>query len=97
MSILISSRVLMLLDMLTIERSVWWSSAHTYKNAITNQLFLHTSANLYNRFGDSTYLANAQKVITPSAMPNIREMLTIYSTRRGLGVSMCSPGNDKMY
>ena len=44
-------------------RSVWWSSAHTYKNAITNQLFLHTSANMYNRFGDSTYLANAQQVI----------------------------------
>ncbi|PIL33446.1 hypothetical protein GSI_04069 [Ganoderma sinense ZZ0214-1] len=43
---------------------VWWSSAHTYKNAITNELFLHTSANLYNRFGDATYLANAQKTWT---------------------------------
>ncbi|KAH9933959.1 glycoside hydrolase family 76 protein [Epithele typhae] len=40
---------------------VWWSSAHTYKNAITNQLFLHLSAAMYNRFGGSQYLANAQK------------------------------------
>ncbi|KAI1783554.1 glycoside hydrolase family 76 protein [Ganoderma leucocontextum] len=43
---------------------VWWSSAHTYKNAITNQLFLQTSANLYNRFGDATYLSNAQETWT---------------------------------
>ena len=43
-------------------RAVWWSSAHTYKNAITNELFLYISASGYNRFGNSTYLANAQKV-----------------------------------
>ena len=42
--------------------AVWWSSAHTYKNAITNELFLYISASGYNRFGNSTYLANAQKV-----------------------------------
>ena len=42
-------------------RAVWWSSAHTYKNAITNELFLHVSAALYNRFGGSEYLTNAQK------------------------------------
>ncbi len=41
---------------------VWWSSAHTYKNAITNELFLYTSAEAYLRFGDAKYLANAQKV-----------------------------------
>ena len=40
---------------------VWWSGAHTYKNAITNELFLHVSAALYNRFGGSEYLTNAQK------------------------------------
>ncbi|KAI9061566.1 glycoside hydrolase family 76 protein [Trametes sanguinea] len=40
---------------------VWWSSAHTYKNAITNELFLYTSASAYLRFGDQTYLTNAQK------------------------------------
>ncbi|KAF7979100.1 hypothetical protein HWV62_43624 [Athelia sp. TMB] len=40
---------------------LWWSSAHTYKNAITNELFLLTSASGYLRGGGSTYLANAQK------------------------------------
>ena len=43
---------------------MWWSSAHTYKNAITNELFLHVSAAMYNRFGGSQYLANAQKTWT---------------------------------
>lgn len=41
---------------------VWWSTAHTYKNAITNELFLLTSANGYLRNRNPTYLANAQKV-----------------------------------
>ncbi|KAF5354746.1 hypothetical protein D9756_005252 [Leucocoprinus leucothites] len=40
---------------------VWWSTAHTYKNAITNELFLLTSANGYLRFRNSSYLVNAQK------------------------------------
>ena len=42
--------------------SVWWSGAHTYKNAITNELFLFTSASAYLRFGGNDYLANAIKV-----------------------------------
>ncbi|CDO77566.1 Glycoside Hydrolase Family 76 protein [Trametes cinnabarina] len=47
---------------------VWWSSAHTYKNAITNELFLYTSASAYLRFGDQKYLTNAQKACsTPLA------------------------------
>ncbi|KAJ3501330.1 hypothetical protein NLJ89_g9383 [Agrocybe chaxingu] len=41
---------------------VWWSTAHTYKNAVTNELFLLLSASGFLRFGDQTYLANAQKV-----------------------------------
>lgn len=40
---------------------VWWSSAKTYKNAVTNQLFLLTSANGYQRYGDSALLDNAKK------------------------------------
>jgi len=40
---------------------VWWSTAHTYKNAITNELFLLISANGYLRNRNPTYLANAQK------------------------------------
>ncbi|EPQ57052.1 Six-hairpin glycosidase [Gloeophyllum trabeum ATCC 11539] len=40
---------------------VWWSSANTYKNAITNELFLLTSASGYLRTGNQTYLDNANK------------------------------------
>jgi hypothetical protein len=43
---------------------VWWSKAHTYKNAITNELFLLTSAAGYNRLGQQKYLDNANKVWT---------------------------------
>lgn len=40
---------------------VWWSSADTYKNSITNELFLLTSAQGYLRGGGQTYLDNANK------------------------------------
>ncbi|KAG6837699.1 hypothetical protein H0H93_003501 [Arthromyces matolae] len=40
---------------------LWWSTAHTYKNAITNELFLLLSAEAHIRFGGQTYLDNAQK------------------------------------
>ena len=42
--------------------AVWWSTAHTYKNAITNELFLFVSAAGYNRFKQQSYLDNANKV-----------------------------------
>ncbi|VDB93551.1 unnamed protein product [Peniophora sp. CBMAI 1063] len=41
---------------------VWWSSAKTYKNAITNELFLLTSAQGYSRTNDGKYLQNAKNV-----------------------------------
>lgn len=41
---------------------VWWSSDHTYKNAITNELFLLTSAHAYSKTGNDTYLQNALTV-----------------------------------
>ncbi|KAF8315175.1 hypothetical protein DL93DRAFT_2079362 [Clavulina sp. PMI_390] len=40
---------------------VWWNSAKTYKNAITNELFLYTSAASYLRTQQASYLTNAQK------------------------------------
>jgi len=41
---------------------VWWSTAHTYKNAITNELFLLTSASGYLRNKNQQYLTNANNV-----------------------------------
>ncbi|KAJ3786559.1 glycoside hydrolase family 76 protein [Lentinula aff. detonsa] len=40
---------------------VWWTVDHTYKNAITNELFLTLSAQGYLRFKNDTYLENAKK------------------------------------
>jgi len=41
---------------------VWWSKAHTYKNAITNELFLYTSAAGYLRGQGDQYKTNANNV-----------------------------------
>ncbi|EJD52539.1 glycoside hydrolase family 76 protein [Auricularia subglabra TFB-10046 SS5] len=52
---------------------MWWSKAHTYKNAITNELFLYVSASGYNRFKEQMFLDNANKVwawLSASGMRN---------------------------
>jgi len=43
---------------------LWWSGARDYKNAITNQLYLLTSAEGYIRTGNPIYLENAKKTST---------------------------------
>ncbi|PFH45907.1 glycoside hydrolase family 76 protein [Amanita thiersii Skay4041] len=40
---------------------VWWSTEHTYKNAVTNELFLLLSAEGFLRERNNTYLDNANK------------------------------------
>ncbi|TFL03058.1 glycoside hydrolase family 76 protein [Pterulicium gracile] len=39
---------------------LWWSTAHTYKNAITNELFFMASGTLYLRTGQEVFLENAK-------------------------------------
>lgn len=46
---------------LTCSGGVWWNRDRTYKNAITNELFLLAAARLHRRTGEPSYLDWAQR------------------------------------
>ncbi|KAF8893379.1 glycoside hydrolase family 76 protein [Infundibulicybe gibba] len=67
---------------------VWWSTAHTYKNAVTNELFLLLSASGFLRFRNQTYLDNANKVPISLKNTDMRNSAGLYND--GLDTSTCS-------
>ena len=81
------SLTLLVLTFLLIDSlSVWWSSAHTYKNAITNELFLLTSAEAYIRTRNEIYYQNALKV---GRFPHVHDVCRpLYTIRNTNGVRL---------
>ncbi|KAG8986588.1 hydrolase 76 protein, partial [Tulasnella sp. JGI-2019a] len=59
----------------------------TYKNSITNELFLYTSADGYLRTGQATYLANAQKEWAWLNKTSLRNSQGLYND--GLDFNTC--------
>jgi len=66
---------------------VWWSTAHTYKNAITNELFLLLSASGYLRFRRQDYLDNAKKTWTWLSNSGMRNSNNLWND--GLNFNDC--------
>jgi len=66
---------------------VWWSSEKTYKNAITNELFLYTSAQGYLRNHNQTYLDNAQKTLAWLEQSGMRNSAGLWND--GLNMTSC--------
>ncbi|KAJ8597481.1 glycoside hydrolase family 76 protein [Rhizopogon salebrosus TDB-379] len=66
---------------------VWWSTDHTYKNAITNELFLLTSAAGYLRTRNETYLDNANKEWTWLSASGMRGSSGLFND--GLELATC--------
>ncbi|KAF7973259.1 hypothetical protein HWV62_15685 [Athelia sp. TMB] len=71
---------------------VWWSSAKTYKNSITNHLYLYTSAQGYLRTGNATYLANAQKTWTWLEASGLRNSQNLWND--GLDMTTCTNNGE---
>ncbi|GAA0917251.1 glycoside hydrolase family 76 protein [Virgisporangium ochraceum] len=75
---------------------VWWSTAHTYKNAITNSLYIQVNAALHNRVaGDSLYLQRARAGwawYAGTGMVDSRNLVV-----DGISLSTCRAGNPAVW
>eukprot|EP01104_Vermistella_antarctica_P015912 TRINITY_DN5320_c0_g1_i2.p1 TRINITY_DN5320_c0_g1~~TRINITY_DN5320_c0_g1_i2.p1 ORF type:complete len:408 (+),score=65.36 TRINITY_DN5320_c0_g1_i2:277-1500(+) len=74
---------------------VWWDPTMTYKNAITNELFLLSSASLYQVTGNKTYLYWADKELVwfmNSGMMNAEGLIN-----DGLNSTTCQNNNHTTY
>ncbi|THV05068.1 glycoside hydrolase family 76 protein [Dendrothele bispora CBS 962.96] len=67
---------------------VWWSTAHTYKNAITNELFILLSAQGFRRGLGQRYLDNANKVWNWLKNTGMRNAQGLYND--GLVLETCA-------
>lgn len=75
---------------------VWWSTARTYKNAISNSLYIQVNAALHNRIaGDSVYLQRAQAGwawYAATGMVDSRNLVV-----DGISLSTCRAGNPVVW
>jgi predicted alpha-1,6-mannanase (GH76 family) len=71
---------------------LWWRTDKTYKNAVTNELFIKIAAELHQRTGDQSYLDQAVEVwqwFDDSGMINDENLIN-----DGLVLSTCESNGD---